>query len=121
MRNVILVAVFTLLSLNLLAQQQKAGLDNNVKVGTILTISKPSTWDYQHIQFPRRNIIIKRGGIANIKSVYGEEVIVSKIGKNSKGIVVVTLKRADGRKFFNSFPIVKAKLKSALESKELVR
>ena len=107
MKNLILIVVVALFSIHLGAQQ-KTSDDKDVKVGTILTINKPSAWEYRHIEFPRRNIIIKRGGIANMKSVYGEEVIVSKINENRKGVVVVTLKRTDGRKFFNSFPIVRA-------------
>lgn len=118
MKNIILIVVFALFSLNLEAQQ-KTGLDIDVKVGTLLTINKPSAREYKHIQFPRRNIIIKRGGIANMNSVSGEEVIVSKTGENRKGVVVVTLKRKDGHKFFNSFPIVKANLNDALAAGEL--
>ncbi|SKB59122.1 hypothetical protein [Maribacter arcticus] len=120
MKNVILIVVFALFSLNLEAQQQKTGIENDVKVGTMLTINKPSTQEYMHIQFPRRNIIIKRGGIVNMNNISGKEVVVSKIGENRKGVVVVTLKRADGRKFFNSFPIVKANLNDALAAGELV-
>lgn len=119
MRNIVLVAVFMFLGVGLAAQQQNEEQDTDVTVGTVLTIGKPADWEYRHIQFPRRNMIIKRGGIATMKSVQGEAVLVTGIKKNRKGVVLVTLKRADGRKFFNTFSTVKATLHNALAAKEL--
>ena len=49
---------------------------DQVKVGDTFTIGEVKMNNYEHIKFPRKNFIIKRGGIANLKSVYGKEVEV---------------------------------------------
>jgi len=90
-----------------------------VKEGTILTINRPVGEEYQHIQFPRKNFIIKRGGIANLKSVYGKKVEVVSYSYTEKGDTEVTLKRTDGKKFFRNFRTVNAHLEDALTAGEL--
>ncbi len=90
-----------------------------IQEGTVLTIAKPSTAEYQHIHFPRKNFIIKRGAIADMKSVYGKEVEVVAYSYTDEGDTKVTLKRTDGKKFFRNFRTVDAHLEDALSSGEL--
>ncbi len=90
-----------------------------IKEGTILTIAQPVSAEYQHIHFPRKNFIIKRGGIANMKSVFGKKVEVVAYSYTDKGDTQVTLKRTDGKKFFRNFRTVDAHLEDALSSGEL--
>ena len=61
--------LFTLSVIGLKAQQNGTLGNKDIDVGTILKIGKPYSYDYRHIHFPRKNFIIKRGSIANLKSV----------------------------------------------------
>ncbi len=95
-------------------QQQVA-----VQEGAIFTIGNPSSAKYRHINFPRKNFIIKRGGIANMKALKGKKVEVVRYAYTSDGRTEVTLKPLDGGKFFRHFPTVKAHLEDALRLGEL--
>ncbi|SHI55744.1 hypothetical protein SAMN04487911_10374 [Arenibacter nanhaiticus] len=101
-------------------EHQNEPQKHEIKEGTILVIGNPSANDYKHIQFPKKNIIIKRGGLPNWDSVDQIKVIVTDIRIRSNSNTEVILKRADSRKFFNSFPVIKANLESAIASKELI-
>lgn len=90
-----------------------------VQVNDVLIIQEPSGADFKHIHFPRKNFIIKRGGIANLKSLKGTKVVVDEISYAKDGATLVTVSRMDGKKFFRAFPRVTAKLESALETGEL--
>ncbi len=90
-----------------------------IQEGTILTIAQPASAEYQHIHFPRKNFIIKRGAIADMKSVYGKKVEVVAYSYTDAGDTKVTLKRTDGKKFFRNFRTVDAHLEDALSSGEL--
>jgi hypothetical protein len=92
-----------------------------IEDGTVLIIAKPATADYQHIDFPRKNFIIKRGGIANFKSLYGKKVEVVSHSYTPDGETIVTLKRVDGIKFFRNFSTVDAHLEDALSAGELIK
>lgn len=106
------LAVFTFQ--NMLCQDTQSDL---VKVGDELMISKMSGQHYQHIDIPRKNFIIKRGGIANMSSIENTTVIVTKVSNN--GNPTITFKKSDGRKFFKAYRTLTANLKDALESGEL--
>ncbi|MCF8713470.1 hypothetical protein JM658_01405 [Joostella atrarenae] len=94
--------------------------DKEVNVGDVLTINSISESTYNHIDLPRKNIIIKRGGVPNYKSVYNNEVVVTEINTNADGEQLAVLKRKDGRKFFTSFPTIKANVTKAIDSEELI-
>ena len=113
MKHLILI-VFAFMSIGLVSAQDVVKED-------LLIIGEPSGSRYLHIDFPRKNIIIKRGGIASFKSVIGEEVIVESTSKNKRGSTMVTLRRKDGIKFFRHYRTVKANLDKALASAELRR
>lgn len=92
---------------------------DQVAVGDIMVIQEPAGGNYEHIHFPRKNFIIKRGGIADMKRVYGSKVVVSAIITKDNNNTQLTLKRRDGRKFFRYLPSVKADLENALQAGEL--
>lgn len=91
----------------------------NVKVGDVFEIGTPETNTYKHIDFPRANFIIKRGGIANYKRVEGNQVVVTSIKENKDGTTRVKIKRKDGGRFFGSHTVVTADFDDAVKSGEL--
>ena len=92
-----------------------------IEVGDILVIGKSDGAQYEHLLFPRKNIIIKRGGIADMKQVAGLEVEVTAYSYDSSGNALVTLKRTDGGKFFRSFREIKARFEPAIQEGELIQ
>ena len=106
-----------LLSAQILAAQNSFG---EIAVNDILAIETPMSGStFNHIYFPKKNFIIKKRGVANYKSIYGCVVMVSSIEKQVDGTTRVSLRRKDGRKFFNYLAEVKASLEPALERGEL--
>ncbi|MBD0851507.1 hypothetical protein [Maribacter arenosus] len=88
--------------------------------GTVLILGEPSSGiNYQHIHFPKRNFILKRGGIADFKQLIGEKVEVHQIEYAGTDKTKIVLKRKDGRRFFRFFPNVKADFEKALALGEL--
>lgn len=116
MRRLVLAVFFMAATMTIYAQDAKS---TEIKVGDVLEIGRPDSPTYKHIDFPRANFIIKKGGIANYKSVEGNKVVVSAVKEKRDGTLQVKIKRTDGRRFFNSHAVVSADLKSALESGEL--
>lgn len=94
--------------------------DNDPKVGDVLKINTPKNLNFKHIDFPKLNQVVKRGGIANYKSVYGELVIIEKIN-NKNGEVQVVLARKDGKKFFGFQKYVTADYNESIEAGEIVQ
>ncbi|MBM1107642.1 hypothetical protein JQC67_15910 [Aurantibacter crassamenti] len=92
---------------------------DEVRVGDVFKIGSPQTQTFKHINFPRANFIIKRGGIANYKSVTGNLVEVTAIKEKKDGTTEVTLKRKDGSRFFGSHTAVEADIYEAVNSGEL--
>ncbi|WP_108424712.1 hypothetical protein [Flagellimonas amoyensis] len=93
----------------------------DVAVGDTFEIGRPDSPQYAHLEFPRANFIVKRGGIANYKSVEGQKVVVTSIKEKKDGTKVVKIKRADGNRFFGSHWSVAANVEKALESGELLK
>ncbi len=92
---------------------------DEVKVGDELTLGSPSTSSYVHVDFPQKNFIIKRNGIADMKKMKGVPVtVVEKVEVN--GFTKVTLARKDGKRFFRMKKQVTADLAEAFEAGELV-
>ncbi|NNC49341.1 MAG: hypothetical protein HKO01_02265 [Flaviramulus sp.] len=90
------------------------------EIGDVLKIKNPKTVSFKHIDFPRLNFIVKRGGISNYKSVYGELVVVKKVNDNN-GEVHVVLERKDGKKFFGFLKQVTANYNQSIDSGEIVK
>ncbi|KAA2217435.1 MULTISPECIES: hypothetical protein [Maribacter] len=110
--------MFSVSVLNAQVSDEQTRID--VKVGDVFEIGKPETNKYKHIEFPRANFIIKRGGIANYKSVLGEKVVVSSIKEKRNGTTEVRIKKVDGHRFFGSHPSVTVDIDEALNSGELM-
>ncbi|RKN83175.1 hypothetical protein [Ulvibacterium marinum] len=115
MKTVVFSLVFVLAGFTALAQDTS----DLIAVGDVMSINVPENGSFAHVHFPRKNLIIKRGGIADMKRVHGNKVVVTGIKTISNGNTVVTLKRKDGRKFFKFLPSVKADLENALAKGEL--
>ncbi len=115
------ILFFTLLAfLTLEVQSNTNPTQNTIEVGDVLTIGNPSAQKYQHIKFPKTNFIIKKGGIPNYKALAGSNVTVTYVEKKEDGTTVITLKKEDGKKFFNTITVVKADFEKALEEKEII-
>jgi protein involved in polysaccharide export with SLBB domain len=117
-RNILFALCFLGGGFTLLSQQKQ---QVTIEKGTILTIDEPVADEYRYILFPRKNFIIKRGGIPNMKFVYGKKVEVVDYSYTADGDTRVTLKRTDGKKFFRSYKTVDAYLEDALTSGELTK
>lgn len=114
MKKTLLLAVFILLTSTYGLSAQSVPLQE----GQIMRIILPEDGTFNHLKFPRKNFIIKRGGIADMKSVDANLVVITDIRDTSSGTQIV-LKRQDGRKFFRAFPSVTATWPAALETGEL--
>lgn len=99
---------------------QSASVSSNVAVGDILVIGVSEDNSYDHINFPKENFIIKRGGIASFKTLSGTSVQVLSLSKNKFGTTVVKIRRKDSGRFFGSHLTVTAQLEPAISSGELV-
>ena len=112
-------AITLLFSVSLLNAQSNDTSQTEVNVGDVFEIGKPETNKYKHIDFPRENFIIKRGGIANYRRANGEEVVVTAVKEKKDGTTEIKIKRNDGGRFFNSHTVVSADFKEAINSGEL--
>ncbi|REG87854.1 hypothetical protein [Winogradskyella sediminis] len=97
-----------------------ASANNEPKVGDVLTVKIPADQNFNHIEFPRANILIKRGVVTGYKSVNNETVVIDNIETKKNGSTVVTLKKKDGSKFFGILKNVKADYTKAIASGELL-
>jgi uncharacterized protein YajQ (UPF0234 family) len=116
MKKIIIISMMTICVLKLSAQIEPD--PQAVQKGDILVINQPENQNFQYLNLPNANFIIKKGGIANYKSIAGNRVKVTGFKKDKLGEIEVILKRVDGRRFF-SFPTITANLKMAIESGEL--
>jgi hypothetical protein len=120
MKNLLFLLIFVC-GVSFASTSPTAVYDNNdPKVGDVLKITTPKHLAFKHIEFPRLNFIVKRGGLPNYKSVYGELVIVKKV-TNDDGSIHVTLERKDGKKFFGIQKQVSANYTESIEAGEIVR
>lgn len=103
------------------ANNSNSLIDNqNVpNVGDVLVINPTSNTNYNHIDFPKLNVIVKKGGIANYKSVHGDHVVVTDVKTKNDGNVHVVLEKKDNTKFFGITKHVKADYNKAISSGEL--
>lgn len=92
---------------------------NTPVVGDILVINATSNTNYNYIDFPKLNVIVKKGGLATYKSVHGNHVVVTDVKTKNDGKVQVILEKKDSTKFFGIAKQVKADYNNALSSGEL--
>lgn len=120
MKPLFFIVLFMVATININSQNANQIIQEEVQVGDILQIGHPDAPRFKHIDFPRPNFIIKKGGIANYKRLEGEKVVVTSIRETNSGSFQVQIKKADGGRFFRTHSVVSVDLKYALESGELL-
>jgi hypothetical protein len=113
------LAGFLALGVLTISAQEASGRLVTIEKGDTIQIGNPSTSNYKHIKFPRANFIMKRGNLANYKTIVGEDVIVTNVVLNEDGTSKVDVKRKNGRKFFNTLSTVTINFEDALEAGEV--
>ena len=112
----IVALAFTTCTMN----AQKSCETPDLKTGAVLKIASPSNSSYAHINFPKSNFIIKRGGIANYKSLINKKVKVTDVKMENGCVSQVEVELVDGKKFFNTVKAVTVDVEAALEAQEIV-
>lgn len=112
MKNVFLTLLFLGFCFSLSAQ-------NDPKVGDELVIKAQNGTSYNHIKFPKLNMLVKRGKLANYKSVHGNTVVIDEVVTDKKDNTYVVLKKKDGSKFFGFLSKVKANYEKSIASGEM--
>jgi len=115
MRKSILIMAF-LAAIPMLPAQETSQI---LSEGDVVIIGSPKGSNYQHLDFPRKNIIIKRGAIANFNNLIGLKLVVERIETDKNGNTEAVLKRKDGLNFFRFYPRVKADMEKALAEGEI--
>ena len=115
MRILQIMVTFLLFNMSSVAQEI-----NHPAVGETLIISNSSEYGYEHLQLPKANFILKKNGRLDYDQLVGEAVVVHEV-KPLKNETLVILKKADGKKFFGSFPLIKANYHAAIKVGELKR
>ncbi|MCB7480026.1 hypothetical protein [Christiangramia sediminis] len=118
MKFISILSVFLIFSFSNSVLSQE---NDEARVGEILKIGDSKNHQYSDVRFPKPNFIIKKGGIANYEKLAGTLVEITEIKTSSNNQTVVLLKRRDGKKFFGSFPEIKAYYNDAIASGELSR
>ena len=117
MRTLFLIAALALGTVT--ANAQETCETPKVKAGDILKIAAPAHSSYDHINFPKSNFIIKRGGIANYRALINQEIKVTEVTIENGCISKVDVALANGKKFFNTVKTVSVDFKEALAAKEI--
>ncbi len=91
--------------------------NRSINVGDQLMITEPLGSSYRFIEIPRKNFIIKRGGIPNMKSLDKSIVTVTDISNDENPII--TIEKSNGKKFFRIYKTFTAHLNAAIDSGEL--
>ena len=94
--------------------------NSNITIGEVFDIGEVNN-NYKHINFPRPNFIIKKGGIASYKNIKGEKVEVTSIKERKDVSLISTIKLTSKRSFFNSHKYVTVDINKAIDNKELLR
>lgn len=84
-----------------------------------MVIKAPKNQVYQHIKFPKPNILIKRGTVTGYKDVKGNTVIIESVSTDDDGSYNVVLAKKDGTKFFGFLSKVNANYTKALAANEI--
>ena len=116
MRKEIIIAVFGIFTGFSMANAQTS----TVASGEEFELMLPDNGTFEYVDFPRKNFIIKRVGVANMKSVDRNTVVVDRIERDDDQVFAV-LRRKDGRKFFRHIREVRAQWPEALDKGELTR
>lgn len=104
----------------LVAQTAHEGYPKDIQVGTLIKIGKPKSAEYKDINFPRPNVILKRGGVIDFDRLQDQIVVVTSLKTTKNGITKIRIEREDKNRFFMSHTSVSANLTRALVSGELM-
>ena len=118
MRSAIVFALLMSFSTGIIIAQISS---SNVEIGDVFIIGDVDDSNYKHIDFPRANFIIKRGGIVNYNRIKGAKVEVASIKKKKDGRLVATIKLTSNKYFFKSHRYVPVDIIEAISNKELLR
>ncbi|WP_405247915.1 MULTISPECIES: hypothetical protein [unclassified Cellulophaga] len=91
----------------------------SLQEGTVVVLANPNGEHYKHIDFPRKNFIIKRGALADFNSLVGTKLVIKEYKAISDHNQIASLIRQDGKPFFRFFSSVDANIEQAIESGEL--
>ncbi|WP_292891335.1 dihydroorotase [Nonlabens sp.] len=116
-KRIVVTLFFSLSSLFVYSQN----INSSIKIGDVFVIGEGEHANYQYINFPRPNFIIKKGGIPNFKEVIGKKVEVTSIQEKKDGSLIATIKLASNTSFFNSHKYVTVAISKAIHEKELVK
>ena len=117
--NKLFLFISLLIGINGFAFNDSETQFNDPKVGDVFVINKPSGQNFDHIKFPKSNIIRKRGGLANYGNIYGKHVVIKNVKTKNNGTICVQVKLQNGNKFFGYLNAVKVDFSKAIESGEL--
>ncbi len=92
-----------------------------IAVGDVFVVGAVENNNYTYINFPKPNIIIKKGGLVNFRNVVGKKVRITSIKEKKNGTLVATIQLVSKRLFFKSHKTVTVKINKALQHKELLR
>ncbi|WP_420401081.1 hypothetical protein [Flagellimonas sp.] len=114
MKQFIYTLAFTFICVGMQAQERYV---DQIEIGDEIILGNPSGSHYKFVDVPRKNFIIKRGGIADLSTLNKTTVTITEIfnGKEPK----VTFKRKDGKKFFRVYKTMTADFDKAVASGEL--
>lgn len=113
------ISTICLLIILFVSNKMIAQKSTEARIGETFKIAQMDESRFSHLNLPRANFIIKEGGIADYSKLAGTQVTVTEVRTNSRNETKVILKRKDGKKFFGSFPEIKADYKKALSSGQL--
>lgn len=115
MKKILFLAALMVTSISVQGQNNQPILQQ----GDIVVLNTPSSNEYLHVDFPKQNILIKRGAVASYNTLVGEKLVVEQITTTSDGTTKAILKRENGEHFFRFFPNVSANITKAIEKGEL--
>lgn len=118
MKNYIIATLIAFVTLSMHAQDQFSKAINVAK-GDVIEVGNPSSKMYKHIKLPRGNFVGTEKGVTNYKSALGNEVVVTNIKTINKGNTIVSVKRKDGKLFFNTVYTLNVSLEKALRVNEI--
>ena len=84
-------------------------ISSPIAVGDVFVVGALENNNYTYINFPKLNIIIKKGDLVNFKNV-----VVTSIKEKRNGTLVTTIQLASKRLFFKSHKTVTVKIKEAI-------
>lgn len=92
---------------------------SNVNVGDTFIIAEVENDNYKHINFPRTNMVIKKGGVVDYHRLIGKKVEITRIKEKKDGTKIATIKLSSGKRFFKSHKYITVDIAEAISSGEL--